>query len=183
MRTGAILVNTSRGDVVDEKALLQALDAGRVRAGLDVYADEPGSGSSDWTSAVAQHPAVVGTHHIGASTRQAQQAIADGVVEIVDAFATGGSRHCVNLSPGRLGAATLTIRHLDRVGVLARVLDLLSAADLNVEHMENRVFDGGHAAIATIDVGGTVPGSLRTDLEAIPHVLGVSTATLPDEGA
>ena len=183
MRTGAILVNTSRGDVVDEKALLQALDAGRVRAGLDVYADEPGSGSSDWTSAVAQHPAVVGTHHIGASTRQAQQAIAEGVVEIVDAFATGGSRHCVNLSPGRLGAATLTIRHLDRVGVLARVLDLLSAADLNVEHMENRVFDGGHAAIATIDVGGTVPGSLRTDLEAIPHVLGVSTATLPDEGA
>jgi D-3-phosphoglycerate dehydrogenase len=183
MRTGAILVNTSRGDVVDEQALLQALDAGRVRAGLDVYADEPGSGSSDWTSAVAQHPAVVGTHHIGASTRQAQQAIADGVVEIVDAFATGGSRHCVNLSPGRLGAATLTIRHLDRVGVLARVLDLLSAADLNVEHMENRVFDGGHAAIATIDVGGTVPASLRTDLEAIPHVLGVSTATLPDEGA
>ena len=183
MRTGAILVNTSRGDVVDEQALLQALDAGRVRAGLDVYADEPGSGSSDWTSAVAQHPAVVGTHHIGASTRQAQQAIADGVVEIVDAFATGGSRHCVNLSPGRLGAATLTIRHLDRVGVLARVLDLLSAVDLNVEHMENRVFDGGHAAIATIDVGGTVPGSLRADLEAIPHVLGVSTATLPDEGA
>lgn len=183
MRTGAILVNTSRGDVVDEQALLQALDAGRVRAGLDVYADEPGSGSSDWTSAVAQHPAVVGTHHIGASTRQAQQAIADGVVEIVDAFATGGSRHCVNLAPGRLGAATLTIRHLDRVGVLARVLDLLSGADLNVEHMENRVFEGGHAAIATIDVGGTVPGSLRADLEAIPHVLGVSTATLPDEGA
>jgi len=182
MRTGAILVNTSRGDVVDEKALLQALDAGRVRAGLDVYADEPGSGSSDWTSAVAQHPAVVGTHHIGASTRQAQQAIADGVVEIVDAFATGGSRHCVNLAPGRLGAATLTIRHLDRVGVLARVLDLLSAADLNVEHMENRVFDGGHAAIATIDVGGTVPASLRADLEAIPHVLGISTATLPAEG-
>ena len=182
MRTGAILVNTSRGDVVDERALLQALDAGRVRAGLDVYADEPGSGSSDWTSAVAQHPAVVGTHHIGASTRQAQQAIADGVVEIVDAFATGGSRHCVNLAPGRLGAATLTIRHLDRVGVLARVLDLLSAADLNVEHMENRVFDGGHAAIATIDVGGTVPASLRADLEAIPHVLGISTATLPAEG-
>ena len=182
MRPGAILVNTSRGDVVDEKALLRALDAGRVRAGLDVYADEPGSGSSDWTSAVAQHPGVVGTHHIGASTRQAQQAIADGVVEIVDAFATGGSRHCVNLAPGRLGAATLTIRHLDRVGVLARVLDLLSEADLNVEHMENRIFEGGHAAIATIDVGGTVPASLRADLEAIPHVLGISTAMLPAEG-
>jgi D-3-phosphoglycerate dehydrogenase len=48
--------------------------------------------------------------------------------------------------------------------------------------METRVFDGGHAAIATIDVGGTVPASLRADLEAIPHVLGISTATLPAEG-
>ena len=48
--------------------------------------------------------------------------------------------------------------------------------------MENRVFEGGEAAVATIDVGGTVPASLRADLEAIPHVLGISTAMLPAEG-
>jgi D-3-phosphoglycerate dehydrogenase len=89
MRPGAILLNTSRGDVVDEEALLEALDSRGLRAGLDVYADEPSSGTAQWTSRLAQHPQVVGTHHIGASTRQAQRAIAEGVVEIVDAFVEG----------------------------------------------------------------------------------------------
>ncbi|MEP6815083.1 MAG: phosphoglycerate dehydrogenase [Marmoricola sp.] len=181
MRPGAILINTSRGDVVDEVALLKALDAGAVRAGLDVYADEPTSGTAKWRSALAQHPAVVGTHHIGASTRQAQVAIASGVVEIVDAFTAGERRGYVNLSPRRLGSVTLTVRHVDRVGVLARVLDLLSAADLNVEHMENRIFRGGHAAIASIDVAGPASDDLLTDLGAIPHVLGVSAARLRDD--
>ena len=116
MRTGAILLNTSRGDVVDEDALIEALDAGAVRAGLDVYDDEPGSGTAEWTSTLAQHPNVVGTHHIGASTRQAQLATAAGVVEIVDAFTEGEARNCVNLAPSRLGSVTLTVRHLDRPG-------------------------------------------------------------------
>ena len=95
-------------------------------------------------------------------------------MEIVDAFAVGEARNCVNLAPSRLGAATLTIRHLDRVGVLARVLDLLSNASLNVEHMENRVFRGGEAAVASIDVAGPVPGDVLAEIRAIPHVLGVS---------
>ena len=143
MKPGAILVNTSRGDVVDEAALLAALDAGRVRAGLDVFADEPGSGTAEWDSPLAKHPRVVATHHIGASTEQAQTAIAAGVVEIVDAFAAGDARNCVNLAPRGLGSATLTVRHLDKVGVLARVLELLREAGLNVEHMQNRIFAGG----------------------------------------
>lgn len=178
LRPGAILLNLSRGDVVDEAALLAALDSGDLRVGLDVYADEPSSGTAEWTSRLAQHPRVVGTHHIGASTEQAQRAIADGVVEIVDAFTAGEARNCVNLDPSRLGSATLTIRHLDRVGVLARILDLLSSAGLNVEHMENRVFRGGEAAVASIDLAGSPSGPLLADLEALPHVLGVSVAQL-----
>jgi D-3-phosphoglycerate dehydrogenase len=181
MKDGAILLNTSRGDVVDEAALLKALDDGRVRAGLDVYADEPTSGKASWSSPLAQHPSVVATHHIGASTEQAQRAIAAGVVEIVDAFAAGEARNCVNLEPSRLGSVTFTIRHLDRVGVLARVLDLLSAEGLNVEHMENRVFRGGEAAVASIDVAGPTSATLLDDLGAIPHVLGVAAASLSDD--
>ena len=84
---GATLINTSRGDVVDEAALLAALDAGRLWAGLDVYVDEPSSGQATWTSPLAAHPRVVGTHHIGASTEQAQKAVAEGVVEVVEAYA------------------------------------------------------------------------------------------------
>lgn len=182
MKRGAILLNTSRGDVVDEAALLAALDEGRVRAGLDVFDDEPGSGRAEWESPLARHPAVVATHHIGASTAQAQRAIAQGVTEIVDAFTAGEARHCVNLVPDRLGASALAVRHLDRVGVLAQVLDVLSTAHLNVQHMVNRVFRGGEAAVAFIDVEGQASTELLDALRAIPHVLGVSVVVL-DEGA
>jgi len=182
MRPNAVLLNTSRGDVVDETALLAALDQGAVRAGLDVFVDEPSASTGPWESALARHPAVVGTHHIGASTEQAQRAIAAGVAEIVEAFSHGEVRHCVNLEPSRLGSATLTIRHLDRVGVLAEVLNRLSGAGLNVEHMENRIFRGGDAAVATIDVAGLASQALLTELRGIPHVLGVSEVTLSDTG-
>jgi D-3-phosphoglycerate dehydrogenase len=181
MKPGAILLNTSRGDVVDEGALLKALDAGAVRAGLDVFADEPGSNKGAWDSPLGRHPAVVATHHIGASTEQAQRAIAAGVTEIVDAFMAGEPRHSVNLEPSRLGSITLTIRHLDRVGVLAQVLDRLSAVGLNVEHMQNRIFRGGEAAVASIDVAGKASDELLAALREIPDVLSVSEVTLgPD---
>ena len=178
LRPGAILLNTSRGDVVDEQALLEKLDAGSVRVGLDVFADEPSGGKGAWDSALARHPGVVATHHIGASTEQAQRAIAAGVTEIVEAFMSGEARHCVNLERSRLGSFTLTVRHLDRVGVLAEVLDRLSGADLNVEHMQNRIFRGGEAAVASIDVAGRASEELLTALRGIPHVLGVSEVTL-----
>lgn len=181
MRPNAILLNTSRGDVVDEGALLKALDDGAVRAGLDVFADEPSHGKGSWDSPLARHPGVVATHHIGASTEQAQRAIAAGVVEVVDAFVAGEPRHCVNLDPTRRGSMTLTIRHLDRVGVLARILDRLSSAGLNVEHMENRIFRGGQAAVASIDVAGTATDSLLDALRGIPHVLSVTEVTLRKE--
>ena len=107
---------------------------------------------------------MVGTHHIGASTQQAQDAIAAGVVEVIDAFVQGETPNCVNLTPSRIGSATLTVRHLDRVGVLAHVLDRLSRDRLNVEHMQNRVFRGGDAAVATIDVAGPLSDDLLADL-------------------
>ncbi len=97
---GATLVNTSRGDVVDEAALLAALDAGRLWAGLDVYVDEPSGGQAQWTSRLAAHPRVVGTHHIGASTEQAQKAVAEGVVEVLEAYEAGTLLNVVNPQAG-----------------------------------------------------------------------------------
>jgi D-3-phosphoglycerate dehydrogenase len=181
MKPGSILLNTSRGDVVDERALLEALDAGSVRAGLDVFDGEPGSGQTAWESRLAQHPQVVATHHIGASTTQAQRAIAAGVAEIVEAFTRGEARHCVNLDPDRQGSLTLVVRHLDRVGVLAQILDRLRAAGLNVQHMVNRIFRGGEAAVAFIDVEGAASDELLGVLAEIPHVLGVSVVTTAED--
>ena len=99
MRPGAVLVNTSRSDVVDETALVEALDTKDLRAVLDVYDDEPASGEARFDSPLARHPNVYGTHHIGASTEQAQLAVADGVVEVIAAFVDGKVINCVNPAP------------------------------------------------------------------------------------
>ena len=96
MRPGSMIINTSRGDVVDETALIYAMNNKGIRAGLDVYADEPAAGEAAFDSALAKHPNVYGTHHIGASTAQAQSAVAEGVVEILQAFPSGTVLHCVN---------------------------------------------------------------------------------------
>ncbi|MFL6131573.1 MAG: NAD(P)-dependent oxidoreductase [Nocardioidaceae bacterium] len=99
-----ILLNTSRAEVVDTEALLSRLDGGLLSAGIDVFPDEPGSGTADWRSPLAAHPGVVGTHHIGASTEQAQDAVAAGAAEVVTAFANGDLLNVVN-APARTGAA------------------------------------------------------------------------------
>jgi D-3-phosphoglycerate dehydrogenase len=174
MKEGAILLNTSRGDVVDGAALLEAIETRGLRVGLDVYPDEPGSGQAAWSSKLAQHPNVAGPHHIGASTAQAQRAVADGVVEIIESFVRGEVLNCVNLAPTRLGTHTLHVRHLDRVGVLAGIFDVLRRRELNVEQMENRVFEGRNAAVATIDVVGEVGPELIAALEGLPNVIHVS---------
>ena len=99
MKDGAVLVNTSQGDVVDEAALIDAMDNRGMRAGLDVYANEPGSGTAEFDSTLAKHPSVVGTHHVGASTNQAQAAVTDGTIDTVQAYRAGEPVNCVNLDP------------------------------------------------------------------------------------
>ena len=99
MRPGSVLVNTSRPDVVDEAALIEALDTRDLRAAVDVYDGEPASGEARFDSPLARHPNVYGTHHIGASTEQAQLAVADGVVRVIAAFVDGKVIHCVNAAP------------------------------------------------------------------------------------
>ena len=99
VRPGAIILNTSRGEIIDEDALIEAMDTKQIRAGLDVYRDEPGQSTGQIDSRLARHPNVYGTHHIGASTEQAQQAIAEEVVRMLDAYQSGEVLHCVNLDP------------------------------------------------------------------------------------
>ncbi|GAA0503675.1 hypothetical protein GCM10011581_26130 [Saccharopolyspora subtropica] len=96
VQPGTIILNTARGDLIDEDALIEAMETKDVRAGLDVFADEPATGTGTIDSRLVKHPNVYGTHHIGASTEQAQHAVAAEVVRMVDAFASGEVLHCVN---------------------------------------------------------------------------------------
>ena len=174
MKDGGYLINTARGDLVDEDALLEALDTGRVRAGLDVWNHEPGSGQDRFESPLARHPGVVGTHHIGASTQQAQRSIADGTLEAIEAYLAGSPVNCVNIVSQPSGKACLTIRHLDRVGVLAQVFGVLRSNGLNVQQMQNLVFEGGYAAVASIYVSDDVDNSAVEALTEIDEVLNIT---------
>ncbi|MGI9614181.1 MAG: NAD(P)-dependent oxidoreductase [Acidimicrobiales bacterium] len=177
LKPGAILLNTSRGDVIDEAALLEALDAGDLRVGLDVWQNEPGSKSGEFTSPLASHPSVIGTHHIGASTDQAQQSVAEGTVEVIEAYLDGDIVNCVNLNTNPTGTTCLTIRHLDRVGVLAQIFAVLRSHGLNVQQMQNQVFAGGKAAVATINVAGGANDTIIEQLCEIDEVLDASLVT------
>ena len=82
MKDGVIIINTSRGSNVDEDALLEALNSGKVRsAGLDVFADEPAT-----NHALYSHPMVSCTPHIGAATKEAQTRIGAEIVDIIGKF-------------------------------------------------------------------------------------------------
>ena len=174
MRPGAFLLNTSRGEVIDEAALLAAIDAKGLLVGLDVYADEPSSGAGEFESRLAAHPNVIGTHHIGASTEQAQESIADGVADVIEAFCVGEMEGLVNLETERLGTRTVVVRHYDRVGVLAATLGILRRDELNVQQMENLVFEGGLAAVAIIDVSDEPSVAALAALREVDDVLHVS---------
>lgn len=173
---GAYVLNTSRGEVVDETALISALDERSMRAGLDVYVGEPGSGSGAFTSELASHPAVVGTHHIGASTKQAQAAVADGTIDVIEAYLAGEVINCVNLAATSESTGCITVRHLDVVGVLAQIFAVLRRNGLNVQQMSNQVFADDGAAVATIRVAKCPDDDVLAELSAIDEVL-AATAT------
>lgn len=152
LRPGTIFVNTSRAEVVDGDAMRDALRPGRIFAGLDVYDNEPSGGEAEFTNDLRLFENVYGTHHVGASTDQAEQAIGEEVVHIIDAFVAGGEiPNCVNLRRPGASPGGVVVRHEDRVGVLAAVLGVLREAGCNVQEMENQIFDApGAAACARI---------------------------------
>ena len=153
MRAGAYLINTSRGEVVDQAALVDAIHAKGIRAGLDVFAIEPTSAVADFADPIANEASVYGTHHIGASTDQAQEAIAAETVRIIQSFKeTGQVPNVVNLAQRTPATHRLVVRHRDRPGVLAQVLDAIKAEQINVQEMENIVFEGAEAAVARINL-------------------------------
>ena len=173
MKPGAMLINTSRGGLVNEESLLQAMNERDIRVGLDVYSSEPTEGFSEWTSPLSGHPNFVGTHHIGASTHQARDAIADGALETIREYERGIPPNCVNIANRPLGECAIAVRHRDEIGVLAEVLSCLRTAGINVQQMRNEIFEGNAstAAIATIRVSQRPTVSTIQSLEKLENVL------------
>jgi D-3-phosphoglycerate dehydrogenase len=167
MKEGASFINTSRGEVVDQSALVHAMQTRGLRAGLDVYANEPTSATGEFADEIARETNLYGTHHIGASTEQAQEAIAAETVRIIQTFKeTGEVLNVVNLAARTPATHMLVVRHRDRPGVLAQVLEAIKTANINVQEMENIIFEGSEAAVARINLEAAPSDETLSKLKA-----------------
>ena len=154
MKPTALLINTSRGGIIDEEALAAALREGRLRgAALDVYANEPPATAEEFITPLSDVPNLYGTHHIGASTEQAQLAVAEETVRLVREYKrTGVMPNCVNRREPGEQHPMLVVRLRNKPGGLAHVFQVLSDAAINIEEMDHVVYDGGSAACAHIRI-------------------------------
>lgn len=178
LKPGTMLINTSRAEVVDQAALKKAVEEGRIVAGMDVFEEEPSFAEGEFTSELQGTKGVVVTHHIGASTEQAQEAVAAETVKIVRDFLTTGNvtrANAVNVRSGQTTTSHLIIvRHKDEVGVLADVFAVLKGAGVNVQEMENIVLASAKSAIAQIAVDTEVSADNLTALKMIQAVYDVT---------
>ena len=156
MKSDAVLINTARGAVVNDDELLAHLEENKnFWYGTDVFNGEPAGKEAAFENKLAQHPRVYGTHHIGASTKQAESAIGDEAVRIVKKFVATGQIDLENTVNRATDAASgklhkMSIRHLDKVGVLAHVFKVFSEFTWNVQELENIVFKERQACVANI---------------------------------
>ena len=155
LRPGAFFINTARAEIVDHDALAQAVRERRIRVGLDVFPDEPATATAEFSFPLVHESGVYGTHHIGASTEQSQEAIAAETVRIVRSFMeTGRVPNVVNLARRTPATHMLVVRHRNRPGVLAHVFEHLRKDHINVQETENIVFEDAEAAVARINLDG-----------------------------
>ncbi|MDR9364689.1 MAG: NAD(P)-dependent oxidoreductase, partial [Balneolaceae bacterium] len=153
LKDGAYFINTSRAGIVDEDALFEELKSGRIKAGLDVISDEPEFKQGEFTSRFQELDNVYVSHHIGASTKQAQLAVASDAVDIVRGYVQEGQvRNWLNRCEHTDAPWQLVVRHYDKPGVIANVMNELKQADINAQELTNVIFEGKQTACCTIQL-------------------------------
>lgn len=175
MKDGAYFINTSRPGVVDEDALIKAVKEKGIKAGLDVFADEPEQKTGEVKSKLQDVDGIYVTHHIGASTEQAQNAVAEEAVNIIIDFINSGViAHWVNRAKKTDAHYQLVVKHFDKPGVLASIMDVLRQGDINIEEVENIIFDGGIVATCTMKLKESATDDMLSSIRNNPNVITVS---------
>ncbi len=178
---GAILVNTSRSEVLDYAALEELVPKKHLRVGLDVFPEEPDEGSAAFISTLLERGVVYGTPHIGASTEQAQHAIAIETARLIRSFLTEETvPNVVNICATSPARYVVVVRMLDKVGVLANTLSVLKRHGINIEEISNTVFEGAQATCSKLRVSGRPSERALTEIGAFEEVLHVDVVTLPN---
>lgn len=106
---------------------------------------------------MSKHPRVYGTHHCGASTQQAESAIGNEALRVIVKFATTGEvdlANTVNRAKQDKNLHKVSVRHLDKVGVLLHVMTVFKEYNLSIQEMQNIVFAEREACVANISFAG-----------------------------
>ena len=181
LRDGVIFVNTARAEIVDQVALAEVAAAKNLKVGLDVFEGEPKRGKADFRPTILDDAMVYGTPHIGASTEQAQEAIANEACRIVRCFLTSEEvPNVVNICSNTPARFAVVLRALDEVGVLANVLGVMKRHGLNVEECTNTVFDGARAACTKLRISGRPSEACLAEIRAFEEVFHVDVIALPN---
>lgn len=179
LKPGALLINTSRPDIIDEDALLEAIKEKNIRVAVDVFKGEPEGKTGEVISKLQSSSNVYVTHHIGASTEQAQIAVAAETVRIIKSYLHSGViAHWVNKAKITDAKYQLVVKHYDKPGVLASIMDIIRKRGINIEEIENVIFDGGVAACCTMKLKSAVASDMLSEMRANHDILSISHTSI-----
>ena len=165
MKDGAILINCARGEVADTQAVMDAIKNKGLRYATDVFENEPAGGEDDFNDCDFASM-ITATPHIGASTDQASEATAEEVVRIVRNYKEQGKPcNTVNLRSKSPAVVSLIVRHANKIGVLSDVLNVLRSNEINIEEMENFVFENGLTATCTLKLDRNPDAAVVAEIE------------------
>jgi len=165
MKRGVRFINLARGEIVDDEAMLAALDTGWVAAYITDFPN----------NRLLQSPHVIAMPHLGASTPESEQNCAVMAVdELKDYLENGNIRNSVNLpnvAMARSGVQRMCIIHRNIPAMLANITTLLSKDGANVENLTNK--SKGDYAYTLVDLGSAVDQSVIEDVRSLANVIRV----------
>lgn len=165
MKRGVRFINLARGEIVDDDAMLAALDTGRVATYVTDFPNNRLVGA----------PHVVAMPHLGASTPESEQNCAIMAVdELKDYLENGNIRNSVNFPSvymDRSGVMRMCIIHKNVPAMLANITTLLSKDGVNVENLSNK--SKGDYAYTMVDLGSKVADDVIEDVKHLPNVIRV----------
>jgi D-3-phosphoglycerate dehydrogenase len=172
MKPNSILINTSRAEVIDEDALLEAIEEKNIFCGFDVFMGEPEGKTGAVSSKLMNNKNIYITHHIGASTEQAQEAVAEETVNIIKGYINSGIiAHWVNKARWEESQYQLVVKHYDKPGVIASILNVMKKDEVNIEEVENEIFAGGLVAKCTVKLKQPLTAGVLEEIRNIPEIL------------
>lgn len=165
MKQGVRIINLARGELVNDEALIDAIDVGKVARYVTDFPNDRLVGIAN----------VVAMPHLGASTPESEEKCAVmAAQELADYLYNGNIKNGVNLpsvSLERAGVARICVIHRNVPRMINRFLDLIGERNINVEHMINK--PRGDVAYTIIDTGSDIPDEIEKKIAAMAEVMRV----------